>query len=98
MIMKKKSGKRDVGTEAIALHKKLRGKIEIRPKGRVTTETLKLFYTPGVGAVALEAAKGDKQTNELTYRGNTVAVVSDGSAVLGLGNIGPLGALPVMEG
>jgi malate dehydrogenase (oxaloacetate-decarboxylating) len=51
-----------------------------------------------VGAVALEATKGDRQTNALTYRGNAVAIVSDGSAVLGLGNIGPLGALPVMEG
>lgn len=98
MGMKKKSVRKDVGVEAIALHKKLRGKIEIRSKGKVTKDTLKLFYTPGVGAVALEAAKGDKQTNMLTYRGNTVAIVSDGSAVLGLGNIGPLGALPVMEG
>ncbi len=98
MIMKKVSGKSDVGMEAIALHKKLRGKIEIKSKGRVTRETLKFFYTPGVGLVALEAAKGKKETNALTYRGNTVAVVSDGSAVLGLGNIGPLGALPVMEG
>ncbi len=96
--MNKKSVRNDVGAEAIALHKKLRGKIEIKSKGRVTKQTLKLFYTPGVGAVALEAAKGDKQTNALTYRGNTVAIVSDGSAVLGLGNIGPLGALPVMEG
>lgn len=94
----KKTVRKDVGAEAIALHRKLRGKIEIRVKGAVTKKTLKLFYTPGVGAVALEAAKGDKETNALTYRGNTVAIVSDGSAVLGLGNIGPLGALPVMEG
>lgn len=96
--MKRKSVRKDVGSEAIALHRKLRGKIEIRVKGTVTKKTLKLFYTPGVGAVALEAAKGDKETNALTYRRNTVAIVSDGSAVLGLGNIGPLGALPVMEG
>lgn len=94
----KKTVRKDVRAEAIALHRKLRGKIEIRVKGAVTKKTLKLFYTPGVGAVALEAAKGDKETNALTYRGNTVAIVSDGSAVLGLGNIGPLGALPVMEG
>ncbi len=94
----KKRVRKDVGAEAIALHKKLRGKIEIRSKGKVNKETLKLFYTPGVAAVALETAKGEKETNMLTYRGNTVAVVSDGSAVLGLGNIGPLGALPVMEG
>lgn len=96
--MNRQSRVTDIGAEAIAIHKKLHGKIEIKVKGKVTKETLKLFYTPGVGAVALEAAKGEKQTNALTYRGNTVAIVSDGSAVLGLGNIGPLGALPVMEG
>jgi len=59
---------------------------------------LGLVYTPGVGAVSAHLAKNPHETNEYTWRGRTVAVVSDGSAVLGLGNIGPEGALPVMEG
>lgn len=63
-----------------------------------TMEDLALVYTPGVGGVSSEIARHPELANELTWRGNTVAVVSDGSAVLGLGNIGPAAALPVMEG
>jgi malate dehydrogenase (oxaloacetate-decarboxylating) len=84
--------------EAFALHKELRGKIEITTRAYVNKDTLPLLYTPGVGAVAQHCAKHPEETNDYTWRGKTVAVVSDGSAVLGLGNIGPEGALPVMEG
>lgn len=80
------------------LHKKLRGKISVMPKEKLSPETLKLLYTPGVGTVSLALAEKPERTDEYTWRGNTVAIVSDGSAVLGLGNIGPEGALPVMEG
>jgi malate dehydrogenase (oxaloacetate-decarboxylating) len=59
---------------------------------------LSVYYTPGVGFVSSFVAKHPAKAREYTWKGNTVAVVSDGSAVLGLGNIGPLGALPVMEG
>lgn len=94
--MKKKN---DTAKESIELHKKLRGKIEVVSKRSVrTAKDLALFYTPGVGAVSSEVAKKPKMVRDLTMKGNMVAVVSDGSAVLGLGNIGPAAALPVMEG
>lgn len=65
---------------------------------KLTKENLAILYTPGVAAVSLAVAKNKKLAFEYTMRKNTVAVISDGSAVLGLGNIGPEGALPVMEG
>lgn len=74
------------------------GKIEIRSKRKLTKENLAVLYTPGVAQVSLAVAKNKKLSFQYTIRKNTVAVVSDGSAVLGLGNIGPEGALPVMEG
>jgi malate dehydrogenase (oxaloacetate-decarboxylating) len=83
---------------SIELSKKIGGKIEIRSKRKLTKESLAVLYTPGVAAVSLAVAKNKKLSFEYTMRKNTVAVVSDGSAVLGLGNIGPEGALPVMEG
>ncbi len=86
------------GKESLALHKKLHGKIGIAPKMKLTQDLLRLAYTPGVAAVSSHVAANKQDTNTYTWRGNTVAVVSDGSAVLGLGNIGPEGALPVMEG
>jgi len=87
------------GERAIAVHKKLRGKIEIRSKAKVTDrDDLSIYYTPGVGAVASYVAGHKDRLREYTMKGNMVAVVSDVSAVLGLGNIGPEGALPVMEG
>lgn len=90
---------RDTMGRSMRLHKKLKGKIEIRVKGSLKDKTdLSLQYTPGVGGIATHLAKNPKDTAKLTARGNMVAVVSDGSAVLGLGNIGPEGALPVMEG
>lgn len=96
--MEKKAVRKSTGAEAIALHKKLRGKISVSSKMRVSLETLSLLYTPGVAKVSTLLSEHPEKTNQYTWRGNTVAVVSDGSAVLGLGNIGPEGALPVMEG
>jgi len=74
------------------------GKIEVRSKKKLTKQSLPVLYTPGVAAVSLAVAKNKKLAFEYTIRKNTVAVVSDGSAVLGLGNLGAIGALPVMEG
>ena len=91
--------KKDYNALALALHKKLKGKIEIVSKGKLTTrDEWSTMYTPGVGAVSLHLAKNPKDAREYTIVRNTVAVISDGSAVLGLGNIGPIAALPVMEG
>ncbi len=95
----KKVKKQGVGEASLALHKKLRGKVSIIPKMKVKNRAdLALVYTPGVGAVSSYVAEHKDQMAEYTMKGNTVAVISDGSAVLGLGNIGPEGALPVMEG
>lgn len=91
--------KKDNSKKAIALHKKLGGKIRIEPAQPVRNRAdLALVYTPGVAAVSSLVAKKPTLAREYTMKGRTVAVISDGSAVLGLGNIGPLGALPVMEG
>lgn len=85
--------------EAIKAHRALGGKIKIEAKKKIRTpRDLAIYYTPGVGAVSSFLALHKKETNKYTARGNTVAVISDGSAVLGLGNIGPETALPVMEG
>src|SRR3989344_777503 len=87
------------GKKALRIHKKLRGKIAVTPKATVKNrEDLSVYYTPGVGFVSSFVAKNPRLARDYTWKGNSVAVVSDGSAVLGLGNIGPLGALPVMEG
>jgi malate dehydrogenase (oxaloacetate-decarboxylating) len=89
----------DYSELALQKHKQLRGKIEISAKGILDTkEAMSTFYTPGVGAVASFVAAHPDQARDYTWINNSVAVVSDGSAVLGLGNIGPLAALPVMEG
>ncbi len=89
----------DIYSEALRLHEKLRGKLEIVPKIKVKTKKdLSLVYTPGVAGVCREIAKNPLRALDLTIKGNTVAIVSDGSAVLGLGNIGPYAAIPVMEG
>ena len=94
-----KSVKKDYGKLALALHKKLHGKLEVVSKGKLKTrDDWSLMYTPGVGAVSSHLAKNPKDAREYTIKRNTVAVISDGSAVLGLGNIGPIAALPVMEG
>lgn len=89
----------DIADEALSRHKQLRGKISVELKDAdFTFDKLKLDYTPGVGAVSSYVAAHPTEARNYTWLGNSVAVVSDGSAVLGLGNIGPLGALPVMEG
>lgn len=85
--------------KAMEAHKKLRGKITVNNKDSLDSlEKLSTYYTPGVGAVSDYLAKNPNQTRNYTWTNNSVAVVSDGSAVLGLGNIGPRAALPVMEG
>ncbi|MDD2785261.1 MAG: NADP-dependent malic enzyme [Patescibacteria group bacterium] len=88
-----------IGEQALELHKKLVGKIEVTSKMPVKSMAdLSLIYTPGVGTVSTYLAEHKDQMREYTVKRNMVAVISDGSAVLGLGNIGPEGALPVMEG
>jgi malate dehydrogenase (oxaloacetate-decarboxylating) len=90
---------KNISDESLAVHKKLRGKITISSKDSVSDkEKLSLYYTPGVGAVSSFVATNPEQARDYTWLNNTVAVISDGSAVLGLGNLGPIGALPVMEG
>ncbi len=90
---------RALNAQALALHKKLGGKIRIEPAMKVTNRAaLSLVYTPGVGAVSSFVAKNPHVARDYTIKGKMIAVISDGSAVLGLGNIGALGALPVMEG
>ena len=89
----------DYNKKALDLHKKYKGKIELKSKVPLKTKIdLSLAYTPGVAEVCRLIHKDPKAANTHTLRGNTVAVVSDGSAVLGLGNIGPKAAMPVMEG
>ena len=83
---------------SIDLHRVLEGKYRILPALEVTEENLKLLYTPGVADVSKLCAEDNSNTFIYTRRKKAIAVVSDGSAVLGLGNIGPYGALPVMEG
>lgn len=91
--------KDDISKRALVAHKKLGGKIEVIPKAKLAKAAdLSVYYSPGVGAVSSHVAKFPEKAREYTIRRNTVAVVSDGSAVLGLGNLGPIGALPVMEG
>lgn len=91
--------KKDVSKQALALHKRLGGKLRVESAMKVKDRAdLSLIYTPGVAVVSSYVAKDPKAARTYTMKGRTVAVISDGSAVLGLGNIGPLGALPVMEG
>ncbi len=97
--LSQKSKTKSLSEEALSLHAKKRGKIEIVSKLSVKNKKdLSLAYTPGVGAVSMAIARDKKKRDLYTIRKNTVAVISDGSAVLGLGNIGPDAAMPVMEG
>ena len=89
----------DFGKESVALHSQLHGKLEVKSKvGLNDRKDLSLAYTPGVAQVCQEIAKSPERVFELTLKHNTVAVVSDGSAILGIGNLGPEAAIPVMEG
>ena len=91
--------KKDLRAAAIKLHKKLGGKIRIQGVMPVKSRAdLSLIYTPGAAAVSSLLAKNKQLAPHYTIKGKMIAVISDGSAVLGLGNIGPYGALPVMEG
>lgn len=91
--------KPDYNRLALELHKKLKGKISIAPKGKLKTKLdWSTMYSPGVGAVSSHLAKKPEDARNYTMKRNMVAVVSDGSAILGLGNLGPIPALPVMEG
>ncbi|XKT75191.1 MAG: NADP-dependent malic enzyme [Patescibacteria group bacterium UBA2103] len=90
---------KNIAEKALKAHKKLKGKIKVDSKVPLTKQSdFSLYYTPGVAAVCTLLAKNKKEAKTYTIKNNTVAVISDGSAVLGLGNIGPYGALPVMEG
>ena len=91
--------KMDYFQKSIALHHKLKGKIQVSSKVNIRNKNdLSLFYTPGVGAVSRRIADNNERVWDLTWKNNSVAIVSDGTAVLGLGKIGPEAALPVMEG
>lgn len=88
-----------INEQALAVHKQFQGKLETKSRIPITDQTvLSQVYTPGVAAVSRAVAADPNASFELTMRGRTVAVISDGSAVLGLGNIGPEAAMPVMEG
>src|SRR3989344_4136970 len=89
----------DFYTKALKQAENLQGKIKVESKIQIiNNDDLSTAYTPGVARVSLEIAKNRSRATGLTIKGNSVAVVSDGSSVLGLGNIGPEAALPVMEG
>jgi len=85
--------------QSLILHKKLKGKLGVYSKTPIKNKKdLSLSYTPGVAEVSRVVSKNKKLASIYTIKSNSVAVISDGSSVLGLGNIGPFGALPVMEG
>lgn len=89
----------DYAKEALKKHKEWKGKLSTEPKMEVSSkDDLSICYTPGVAAPCIEIDKDPDAVYTYTGKGNTVAVISDGSAVLGLGNIGPAAGLPVMEG
>jgi malate dehydrogenase (oxaloacetate-decarboxylating) len=91
--------KKDVYAESLDLHEKFQGKIEVHSKVPITNRRdLSLAYTPGVGAVCKEIHRDKNLAYRYTLKANTIAIVSDGSRVLSLGNIGGYAAIPVMEG
>ena len=97
--MTDKEERKDVYTEALALHRTHHGKLAVQVTVPLNTrKDLGRAYTPGVAAVCRELERDPSLAYTYTIKGNTVAVVTDGSAVLGLGNIGGTAAIPVMEG
>ena len=89
----------DINEQSLDLHYQLQGKIEVVSRKPIQTrEDLSLMYTPGVAEPCRVIAKDYEQSFRLTRRSNLVAVITDGSAVLGLGDIGPAAGMPVMEG
>ena len=91
--------KRNYFEESVDLHRKLKGKLSIVSKTEITSmEDLAVVYSPGVAQPCIEISRDISLAKELTIKANTVAIVTDGSAVLGLGNIGAEAAIPVMEG
>lgn len=92
-------GTMDIYEVSKRLHRKHKGKISTIARDTLnTSEKLSAYYTPGMGGVALDAAKGREALKPYSWINNNLAVISDGSAVLGLGDIGPYGGMPVMEG
>lgn len=89
----------DVYQQSLELHRAKKGKLELTSKVKINTkEDLSLAYTPGVAEICRVIHQNPAEVKNLTLKGNTIAVVSDGSAILGLGNLGPEAAIPVMEG
>lgn len=90
---------KDLRERSLELHNQLKGKVEVKNKIPVTSlEDLSLLYSPGVAEPCLEIKEDKSKAYDYTWKGNTIAVVSNGTAVLGLGDIGPEAGLPVMEG
>ena len=90
---------KDIYQEALEMHEKVKGKLEVQLKVPLNESyDLSLAYTPGVAQPCREIAKNKEDVYKYTWKQNSVAVVSDGTAVLGLGDIGPEAAMPVMEG
>lgn len=88
-----------MANDSLKAHKKLHGKIGVVSRAKLKSKNdLSLWYTPGVGRVASHLGKFPRDAREYTIKRNSIAVISDGTSVLGLGDIGPYGALPVMEG
>ena len=89
----------DINEKALKLHYEMKGKIEVISRRHITTrEDLSLLYTPGVAEPCRQIAADYEKSFQLTRRSNLVAVITDGTAVLGLGDIGPAAGMPVMEG
>ncbi len=83
--------------EALEMHKRNQGKLEVKPNVKVTNQ-ISLAYSPGVAEPCKDIYEDKRKVYDYTIKGNTVGCFSDGTAVLGLGNIGPEASIPVMEG